>query len=129
LALFSVTDTKQLGYWRGPFGDAYIDRNDGDMHARRPPFFQELLDRIGRIRSVCEIGCNVAWNLKIISDLRPDLVIHGIEPNERALSIARDRYPEFDLMGATAFELPFGNAAIDLLMTVNVLIHIAPADL
>ena len=121
--------TRQLEYWTSAFGDAYIDRNDGEAHALRRPFFEELLQRSPGVESILEVGCNVAWNLKVLGDIRPRLVLAGVEPNARALQIAQARYPGLDLRAGSAFGLPFAGESFDLVMTVGVLIHIAPTDL
>jgi pseudaminic acid biosynthesis-associated methylase len=121
--------TRQLGYWTGEFGDAYIDRNDGRLHDLRRPFFEGLLKQIPGTRSVLEVGCNVAWNLKMLGDIDPALTLAGIEPNARAVRMARGRYPHFDIREGSIFALPFEDGCFDIVMTVGVLIHIAPPDL
>ncbi len=113
--------------WSGPFGDAYVERNDGSFPGREP-FWRALLQNI-RVRSVLEVGCNVGVNLRWIAQSRPETRLAGVDINPRALREARGRAPGAHLALGSASVLPFGDQAFDLVFTTGVLIHIARADL
>jgi hypothetical protein len=50
--------------------------------------------------------------------------VAGVDVNEGALAIARERIPGADLRLAPADALPFGDGAFELVFTMTVLIHL-----
>jgi spore coat polysaccharide biosynthesis protein SpsF len=110
--------------WAGDFGDAYIERNR-DAASGRGEFWSEQLTRLG-VTSALEIGCNIGGNLGWIAQiLGPDNVA-GVDVNPRAIEILRERVPGVDARVTTGTDLPFGDAAFDLVFTSGVLIHQDP---
>ena len=118
--------TPQLDLWRSEFGRAYTDRNDQER-PERVGAWRRLLDGLEPIR-VCEVGCNVGWNLEYLRRLGVT-ELYGIEPQPHAVERARWRGPEFNVMHGTAFDLPFRDGWFDLAFTSGVLIHISPETL
>ena len=53
----------------------------------------------------------------------------GVEVQSYAVERARSRIPTVNLVQSSAFDLPYENAAFDLVFTSGVLIHVSPADL
>lgn len=120
--------TKQLDYWRGKFGDDYILRNSGmDVFYRRKKFFERIVKETNPT-TILEIGCNIGGNLKIISEIDPEIQLFGIEPNKKALEIARKNSPNAKITEKSVFELS-KKSKFDLVFTSGVLIHIADNDL
>jgi pseudaminic acid biosynthesis-associated methylase len=115
-------DTPQLALWRSEFGRAYTDRNDHDK-PERVLAWRRLLEGT-EPRRVLEVGCNVGWNLAYLSRLGIR-ELYGVEPQADALARARARYPDFNFLSGTAFDLPMHDRACDLVFTSGVLIHIA----
>ena len=113
--------------WSGEFGDRYADRNI-DAGEGREPFWSDTLGRL-EVASVLEIGCNVGANLRWIAGSIGAENAHGVDVNEKALEIARERIPGVDVRRASARELPFGDAEFDLTFTTGVLIHQPPDEL
>lgn len=119
-------NTEQLDIWTSDFGAAYTDRNDRELPGRRD-CWAAMLDGIDT-ESILEVGCNVGWNLRYLTDLgRAGLA--GVEPQSYAVNRARTRLPEADVRQGSAFELPFGDASFDLVFTSGVLIHIHSGDI
>lgn len=120
------TSTDQLRLWTSEFGRDYTDRND---HAKpeRVVAWRRLLDGIAPRRTL-EVGCNVGWNLSYLRLLGVDGVV-GVEPQSYAVTRARMRAPELDVIQGDAFDLPFKDGWFDLAFTSGVLIHIAPASI
>lgn len=107
--------------WGGEFGDKYIDRNLETAEGR-DPFWSDLLGRL-EVRNVLEVGCNIGPNQYWLARHLGAENAHGVDINERALEIARERVPGADLRLAPARELPFGDGEFDLVFTTGVLIH------
>ena len=105
--------------WRGEFGDAYVDRNAGPDH--RGPFWRQLLERYP-IQRVLEVGCNIGGNLQWVVQKIPARQVFGVDVNEKALRIVRDRL-QINANWSTARELPFRDRWFDLVLTSGVLIH------
>jgi len=122
----------QLDAWRGSFGDSYVDRNQSDdaAMAARTRMWARMLERVGPVGSVLEIGANIGLNLRALRRLGVhDLT--GVEPNAkaRATLVADGVLPEDRVVDAFGSQIPFPDDSFDLVFTSGVLIHVPPADL
>jgi pseudaminic acid biosynthesis-associated methylase len=122
-----MTDTVQLRAWAGEFGDAYTERNVVDWRIRLSAF-RTMLEGT-EPGSILEIGSNRGHNLILLSELYEGAQLIGLEPNLKALGIARQTDPNAQIVQGNALEIPFGAERFDLVITANVLIHIALDDL
>jgi pseudaminic acid biosynthesis-associated methylase len=113
--------------WAGDFGDEYVERNI-EAAAGRGDFWRALIANLGPATAL-EVGCNVGANLRWLAELIGSENVAGIDVNERALEILRDRVPGIDVRRAVARTLPFPDASFELVFTMGVLIHQAPEDL
>jgi pseudaminic acid biosynthesis-associated methylase len=113
--------------WAGEFGDDYVVRNRAAGDGRRP-FWEARVAALG-FGSALEVGCNVGGNLIWLAELLGPGHVAGVDVNERALEILRERVPGIDVRRATARSLPFEEGAFDLTFTTGVLIHQPPEDL
>jgi pseudaminic acid biosynthesis-associated methylase len=116
--------TRLEALWAGEFGDAYVDRNL-DAESGRSDFWREQIERLG-VESVLEVGCNVGGNLRWIAELIGAENVAGVDVNEKALELLRERAPGVDARVARGGELPFEDASFDLVFTTGVLIHQDP---
>lgn len=124
----SENSTKQLGYWKGKFGDDFIRRNsDKRYFTKRKSFFEQIIKKY-KIKSILEVGCNIGGNLKIISEIDPSIKLTAIEPNKKAISIARKNVPKAEIIDGNIFNIKI-DRKFDLVFTSVVLIHIADQDL
>src|SRR5690242_18508117 len=101
------------------FWQSYTDRQprtDAAHHLRAL-----LSPWLSDIHSVLEVGCNRGDNLDAF-----DCEVTGVEPNQYARDIARERWHVID---AVAHNLPFPDGSFDLAYTVGVLIHVPPWQL
>lgn len=108
----------QEQFWSGQFGDEYTARNRVDWRARIP-FWKSMLDETGA-RSVYEFGCNAGWNLSAIRRCYPDVAVYGTDLNDNARGQAK------------VAGIPVGDRTkrrYELVVTVGVLIHVAPDSL
>jgi spore coat polysaccharide biosynthesis protein SpsF len=124
--------TMQLDTWRGAFGDAYVDRNqaDDDALGARTRMWARMLERLGPLGPVLEVGANIGLNLRALQRLGVrDLT--AVEPNAKArATLAADGVlPAERVHDAFGAGLPFADGAFDLVFTSGVLIHVPPADL
>lgn len=113
------------GLWSGEFGDAYVDRNLGADEGRRD-FWVELLERTEPANAL-EVGCNTGANLRWVAEALGTDNAAGVDVNDKALELLRDRVPGADVRLASGRELPFASASFDLAFTMGVLIH-QPSD-
>jgi pseudaminic acid biosynthesis-associated methylase len=118
--------TPQLELWRSRFGADYTIRNDRER-PERVAALRRVLDGLD-VADALEIGCNVGWNLRYLRRLGVSKV-WGVEPQRFALTRARARSPDLDLVEADAGDLPFRDRRFDLVFTSGVLIHIGPSQL
>lgn len=120
--------TDQLKIWQSDFGDAYTDRNQTDWHIRTPAF-QVMLAGLS-LERVLEVGCNRGHNLVALAkQLGEDCEVVGLEPNQKALEIARASSPKVGVLRGHASDLCFRDGYFDLVATACVLIHIPLTDL
>jgi pseudaminic acid biosynthesis-associated methylase len=125
---------EQVAFWRGEFGDAYVDRNAAAENEVKS--FTQLWARLLHTMqgdppaSILEVGSNVGINLRALSRLT-DAALHAVEPNAKAREVlARDEVlPAERILDGTASAIPLGDASIDLAFTSGVLIHVHSDDL
>ena len=121
----SGSDAERLKeLWSGDFGDQYVERNAAADEGRSR-FWTELLAKI-KPASVLEVGSNVGGNLIWIAEQVGGDNLAGVDVNEKALSILRERVPGVDARLASATDLPWGDGSFDLVFTTGVLIHQSP---
>jgi len=113
--------------WAGEFGDDYVVRNRAAGEGRRP--FWEARVAAHEFGSALEVGCNVGGNLYWLAELLGAENVAGVDVNDRALEILRDRVPGIDARRAPARRLPYDDASFDLTFTTGVLIHQPPEEL
>lgn len=128
----NVFATEQEAFWSGSFGDAYTDRNDGDVIARSNLlFWGRVLRRTGPIASCFEIGCNRGLNLDAIKSLLPTCRTAGLEINSHAAKECAGK--EHQVFEGSILAPPSAATALDgvadLSIASGVLIHINPDSL
>lgn len=123
------TETEQ--FWAGDFGEQYLQRNHVDWE-KKVPFYKQIL-AITKARSVLELGCNAAWNLRALYKANQNIELSGCDINELAIDQARKSLPMADIEYCRAIDLAQKYAnygwTFDLVMTAGVLIHIPPEEI
>src|SRR4051812_182933 len=107
--------------WSGDFGDDYVQRNIDAERGRRD-FWVERLDDL-KPASALEVGCNVGGNLRWVAEAIGEPAVAGVDVNEKALEVVRERFPGIDARRATGTGLPFDDGQFELTFTIGVLIH------
>lgn len=123
------TMTEQESFWKGSFGDAYIERNSGaELVESNRLLFQSILTKTGPLDSVVEFGCNVGLNLIALHQLLPDADLHGIEINAAAASQAKSALPSATVTNGSILEYE-PSRQFDIAFTKGVMIHLPPESL
>ncbi|MDZ7641812.1 MAG: hypothetical protein U5J62_07310 [Desulfurivibrio sp.] len=124
-----VALTEQEEFWKGEFGDDYIERNKGERWvASNLALFSKILNRTVKVNSVLELGSNIGLNLIAIQKLLPKARLSAVELNEKAASELKKNVPNIDLnLGSILDFKP--SSSWDMVFTKGVLIHINPEKL
>ena len=129
-----TNQSEQVDFWRGEFGDGYMERNNPDAATIRTriAMWSQILSRlVGRPpKSILEVGANIGLNLRALSHLT-DAELWGIEPNDRALAkLVEDKVVDKDnALAGTGADLKLPDGSVEMAFTSGVLIHIHPDDL
>lgn len=116
--------TEQEKFWAGDFGDAYVDRNDGEkVIASNTALFSKVLQRTGPLKSVVEFGANIGLNLMALQRLQPGLKAAGVEINAKAAE-RLGSIPDVTALHGSLLEVDAPVA--DLALIKGVLIHLNP---
>ena len=129
-----TTTTPQLDFWRGDFGNAYVDRNvaSPEIMRARVALWSEILGHTltAPPAAILEVGANLGINLRALR-IVSGAVLRAVEPNDKARDIlVRDGVVADGnaIAGfASAIDLPTGS--VDFAFTSGVLIHIHPDQL
>jgi spore coat polysaccharide biosynthesis protein SpsF len=121
--------TEQERFWKGNFGDAYLERNKGaKLSASNTAFFSQVLNRSKGVNSVLELGSNIGLNLMAIRQLLPRAMLSAVEINEKASIELKKNVEQVDLHLASILEFA-PKRTWELVFTKGVLIHINPDKL
>lgn len=114
-------------FWKGDFGNAYIERNQIDYRTRMD-FFREVLT-LTNAANVLEVGCNKGHNLQALGAVSPWIELAGCDINATAAELAQKAMPEAFIENIGANELDQFGIKFDLVFTAGLLIHIPPEAL
>lgn len=126
--------TAQLQFWRGDFGDTYIDRNSASTeHLRaRVAMWAQIMNFVTGAppKSILEVGSNIGNNLRALRTMS-NARMYALEPNAQARDVLlQDKVVEADCaLDGFAAGIPMADGAVDMSFTSGVLIHIHPDDL
>lgn len=126
---------KTSEYWKND-PDGYLERNRYLLYEGLVNFFTSGVELpyiawqsrhgVDKIESICEYGCNIGLNLRVMSGLFEEAIIKGFDLNPEAVKMANK------IDGVTA---ELGNllkpkdGKYDLVLTKGLLIHIHPDDI
>ena len=121
--------TEQEAFWAGEFGDAYVQRSQGDLLvAANIDMFSKALRVAQPVGSCIEFGANVGLNLRALKALYPQMEQHAIEINADAVAQLQKVVPAGNIRHGSILEYePTG--LFDLVLIKGVLIHINPEHL
>lgn len=117
--------TEQEQFWRGEFGNDYVERNQGDtLLAANIALFAKILGHCQPVHSILEFGTNCGMNLRALQQLTPKTKLLGVELNQKACEQA-NQLGIADVWQGSLFDYPI-DEMVDLSFTKGVLIHLAP---
>jgi len=95
------------------FWDNYSDENESRYNEEFAKFTRDLATSL-RCTSVLEIGCGTGIDLRLFPDT---FQIHGIDLNDHALEIAKEKLPIANFKKGSITKLPFEDSSIDFVFT------------
>ncbi len=99
------------------FWDKYADENEERYNEEFAKFTRDLATSL-HCTSVLEIGCGTGIDLRLFTDT---FQIHGIDLNDNALDIAKEKIPSANFKKGTITDLPFEDSSIDFVFTHQLL--------
>lgn len=121
--------TEQEAFWAGEFGNAYIDRNQGDaLLASNLDFFSKALRSARGIQTGIEFGANIGMNLKAMKLLLPSIYLSAIEINTTAAAQLAKVIDAKNIYNTSILDFE-PRQTYDLTLIKGVLIHINPNEL
>lgn len=130
-----MTDNNmQLNNWIEQFGKEYTDRNNLSLEELEKLYKENygftrtelnalFLDKIDRSKKILEIGSNIGMQLLCLQKMGFKN-LYGIEPQEYAVQLTKDRTININIIKGDAFDVPFKDEFFDIVFTSGVLIHI-----
>lgn len=99
------------------FWDRYANENESKFNEEFAKYVRDLVVSL-RCTSVLEIGCGTGIDLRLFPDT---FDVHGVDLNDTALDIAKEKLPRFDFKRSSITDLPFGDSSIDFVFTHQLL--------
>jgi SAM-dependent methyltransferase len=76
------------------------------------------------VKSVLDVGCGTGRGLYWLAQINPALELHGIEPSESMLLVARTKLASADLRIGSGEQLPFSDGSIDVVTAAGIMHHV-----
>jgi ubiquinone/menaquinone biosynthesis C-methylase UbiE len=99
------------------FWDKYANENESKFNEEFAKFVKDLVVSL-RCTSVLEIGCGTGIDLKLFPET---IEVHGVDLNDTALNIAKEKLPKFDFKKSSIIDLPFDDSSINFVFTHHLL--------
>ncbi len=100
------------GFW-----NKYTEANEAKYNEEFAKFTRDLAISL-RCSSVLEIGCGTGIDLRLFPDT---FKIYGVDLNDNALKIAKEKLSIADFKNASITDLPFEDSTIDFVFTHQLL--------
>lgn len=105
-----------MGY-NEEFWNTYANKNEARYNKEFAKFTRDLATSL-HCTSILEVGCGTGIDLRLFPDT---FQIHGIDLNDNALKIAKEKFPMGDFKKGSITELPFEDSSIDFVFTHQLL--------
>jgi len=99
------------------FWDKYANENEARYNAEFAKFVKDLAISL-RCTSVLEIGCGTGIDLRLFPE---SMEVKGVDLNDNALAIAKEKLPSLDFKKSSIEALPFEDSSIDFVFTHQLL--------
>lgn len=125
----NVYKTSQENFWKGQFGDDYINRNkDPRILTSNLNLFTKIISRTNNVHSVIEFGSNIGLNLIALNYLIPNLSMSAVEINENAVKELKSNLNNITVFNESILTVNL-KETYDFVLTKGILIHINPDEL
>lgn len=96
------------------FWNKYADENESRYNEEFSKYVRDLSNSLLGVQSILEIGCGTGIDLRLFSD---SFQLYGIDLNEYALKIAKEKLPKAKFQKGNIIELPFEDSSMDFVFT------------
>ena len=96
------------------FWNKYADENESRYNEEFSKYVRNLVSSLQGVQSVLEIGCGTGIDLRLFPD---SFQLHGIDLNEHALEIAKEKASSVNFQKGDIAKLPFEDSSIDFVFT------------
>jgi len=129
----------QTTEWKGKFGKEYTNRNtltldgleqkyESNYGLSRTGLNNIFIGKLNHSIKILEIGSNIGNQLLLLQKMGFKN-LYGIEINDYAIRLSKERTNNINIIQGSAFDIPFKDGYFDLVFTSGVLIHITPHDI
>tara|TARA_A100001391_G_scaffold125291_1_gene85462 strand:+ start:8778 stop:9383 length:606 start_codon:yes stop_codon:yes gene_type:complete len=116
-------------FWKGEFGDEYVDRNNGaDFVAAKIDMFTKALNAAGPLDNVIELGANRGLNADALKMILPKIHYTGIEIGKKAYSLLAKNKNVDDCHLSSIHDFST-DKKYDIALISGVMIHLNPETL
>jgi len=131
--------SKQITKWKDKFGKEYTNRNaltldelermyENNYGLSRTELNNIFIGKFDHSIKILEVGSNIGNQLLLLQKMGFKN-LYGIEINDYAVELSKQRTNNINIIQASAFDIPFKNKYFDFVFTSGLLIHIAPYDI
>lgn len=131
--------TIQMKEWMEDFGKKYTNRNaltldelermhENNYGLGRTELNNIFIGKFDHSIKILEVGSSIGNQLLLLQKMGFKN-LYGIEINDYAVELSKQRTNNINIIQGSAFDIPFKNEYFDLVFTSGVLIHIAPHDI
>lgn len=105
--------------------DNYAKENETRYNEAFAKFMRDLVVSL-RCSSVLEAGCGTGVDLRLFPE---NFEVHGVDLNDLALEMAKEKSPKFDFKKGSVTNLPFEDSSVDFIFTHKFLNCLNSTDL
>ena len=96
------------------FWNKYADENESRYNEEFSKYVKDLASSLPGVQSILEIGCGTGIDLRLFAN---SFQLNGIDLNQRALNIAKEKLPNGNFQRGNITKLPLEDSSIDFVFT------------
>ena len=108
----AATARRQDRAWQAIVADVKAGNPRGDVEA----LYQALTGVETSGATLLEVGCGGGYYSEIIAHRFPDIGYQGLDLSPASIDLAREHYPDRDFIVGSAYDLPFDDHSVDIVM-------------
>lgn len=114
-----ATARRQDRAWGQIVAEAKAGRPRHDVEA----LYDALDPLVSEGTTLLEVGCGGGYYSEIMAHRYPTLVYRGLDLSPAMIEVAREHYPQTEFVVGSAYDLPYADSSIDIVMDGVALIH------